>query len=296
MKKALLLGTGPSSKSSNITNFDEYDIFRINSFFLEDGYPFGKDVKSWICGVYDPVLFDRFVAMMKRKEYNVESVMLPFSVYRQAIAKTEGFKEVMEECQYIEHWNIMAKQPAFARLMMNRPFPTSGIQLLSTLSCLGYKKIAVSGVDFYLSEERYAFTCEKRGKGHKRGAHSIETDFAGLIAIGYSEDLNIEYISDSPGNIVIEKALSCGVSLRKDSDPMSMMLNPVRVSRRLLADCMIEIPPLNDEVPLVPQKENAIDNKSKEKKHFNFKNSKHYPFVHSLKVLLKKIIRFSEIN
>ena len=86
-----------------------------------------------------------------------------------------------------DHWAIMATKPEIARLLMSRPLPTTGLQMLAVGMILGYKEIYLVGIDFYQSTDvRYAFDIPDDIKktignvhftpGYEVGAHSFEYD------------------------------------------------------------------------------------------------------------------------
>ncbi|MBU1055286.1 MAG: hypothetical protein KKC46_15905 [Proteobacteria bacterium] len=164
-------------------------IFRMNLFFLEQDYLFGKHVDAYFWAVYREVIQDELYDLIIDKKYNVENYFYPMKLVdenRSHRLEIDKIHEKIFQPAY-DHWNLMSTVPEIARIMMVRPIPTVGLQALATGLILGFKEIYIIGMDFYQStDKRYGYEIPDRIKsktspmhfkvGYEQKAHSFEND------------------------------------------------------------------------------------------------------------------------
>jgi hypothetical protein len=191
-KRPLVIsGNGPSLTKINYKMIPHNSvIFRTNMFFLEDRYYLGKDIDAYFWSVYREELHDTLENMVTSNKYNINSFFYPmnlnsFNGKKERISINERHTKLFTPSY--DHWAIMATKPEIARLLMSRPLPTTGLQMLAVAMILGYKEIYLVGIDFYQSTDvRYAFDIPDDIKktignihfkpGYEAGAHSFEYD------------------------------------------------------------------------------------------------------------------------
>ncbi len=180
-KPALIVGNGPSSAEVDYTRIpDEVLVFRMNMFFLEGNFFFGRSVAGFFCSVRSRVIENYLLHNLKHGEYDIDTYYTPL--------QREYEKEVFGQGQcVVDHWELLSRVPDIAVEMMKRPLPTQGLQALATLLILGFREIYVAGIDFYQStDKRYSYEIPNFIKenmsqkdyrlGYERGAHSFEKD------------------------------------------------------------------------------------------------------------------------
>jgi hypothetical protein len=187
----LIVGNGPSLKKINYNLMpDNAVIFRTNMFFLEDKFYVGKNIDAYFWSVYREELQDSLENIVMNKVYNIKSFFYPmnlnnFNGKKERISINKKHTKLFNPSY--DHWAIIATKPEIARLLMSRPLPTTGLQMLAVAMILGYKEIYLVGVDFYQSTDvRYAFDIPDNIKktlgnihftpGYEKGAHSFEYD------------------------------------------------------------------------------------------------------------------------
>ena len=182
-KSALIVGNGPSASLVDYRGVpSDLLIFRMNMFFLEDNYYYGRSVDGFFCAVRSKVIESYLSQNLQSQQYNISTYFTPL--------KHEYENEV--QClncsgKIVDHWEILARKPEIAVEMMKRPLPTQGLQALATLLVLGFRRIHIVGMDFYQTTDiRYHFDIPEYIRkempqkdyrpGYERGAHNFEKD------------------------------------------------------------------------------------------------------------------------
>lgn len=214
-KVLLVIGNGPSLKHTNFSILpDDYLIFRTNMFFLEDKKYFGNKIDGYFWSVYREELQDNLEEKIKDRGYRIKNFFYPMDIknHHNKNRKKINFRHYDLFQPNYDHWEILSLSPEIARLMMSRPLPTTGLQMIACAMILGFKKIYITGIDFYQSTDtRYAFEVPNNIKqtidkvhftpGYEKGAHSFEYD---LYFFNYIKELypDVELISASENSYI----------------------------------------------------------------------------------------------
>lgn len=186
----VIICSGPSIAEVDYHRIpDNPVIFRMNLFFLEQDYLFGKYVDAYFWAVYREVVQDELYDLICENGYNVETYFYPMRLISEIRSHRLEIDKIHEKTfrPAYDHWNLLASVPEIARVMMARPLPTVGIQVLATGLILGFKEIHIMGMDFYQStDKRYGHEIPDRIKskaspihfkaGYEQKAHSFEND------------------------------------------------------------------------------------------------------------------------
>jgi alpha-2,3 sialyltransferase len=186
----VLVCNGPSMKTVEYDRIPEDPLFfRLNWFFLEEDYYFGKRVDAYFWSVYNEFLHDSLHEIIQKGFYHLHTFFCPMLLVDQN--RKERLEIDNTHHNYyrprFDHWKIISLEPELARLMMNRLRPTTGLQALITSLILGFREIHIIGMDFYQSPgDRYAYNIpfDLRNKmssihfspGYEKRAHSFHTD------------------------------------------------------------------------------------------------------------------------
>jgi alpha-2,3 sialyltransferase len=171
-------------------------IIRVNHFYLENDYYFGKHVDAFFWSIYHEILQDNLFFIINEGLYAIDTFFCPMPL----INKEKKERNTIDSAQdklfqpRHDHWRIIASEPSLSRLMMSRPMPTTGLQALATALILGFKKIHIIGMDFYqASNNRYAFdipteirkriSAKHYNLGYESKVHNLKTDLKALKMI-----------------------------------------------------------------------------------------------------------------
>jgi alpha-N-acetylglucosamine transferase len=185
--KLAIIGNGPSAATyadwlaAKIEQDPSIAIFRMNWFFLEKEYPFGRTVDGYFWTLSNEELETKLCEEIANQRYQIRHL---FSPMRNRLEHT---------CSHIEQsdfWLILAQNSAIAEFMQSRPLPTTGLQVLATALILGFEQISIIGLDFYESSRlRYCHSVpmgiasrlpkKDTTPGYEED-HSREVDFAFL--------------------------------------------------------------------------------------------------------------------
>ena len=188
-RAVIISGNGPSLKDIDYNLLPENPIiFRSNLFFLEDKYYLGKNIDAYFWSLYEENLQDKLYEIIISKKYHFGSYFFPMDLnkFNNKRIKINKLHESTFQPSY-DHWAIIATKPELSRLMMSRPLPTTGLQMIAVAMILGYTNIYIVGIDFYQStDKRYAFEIPATIKnamdakhttpGYEKGAHTYEYD------------------------------------------------------------------------------------------------------------------------
>lgn len=156
----LIVGNGPSAAAPRHDLLpDDPVVFRMNWFFLEDRYHYGRDVDGFFFAIPNPELERRVRYVSDHSWYRFRSVFSPMKLATGADGEGHRSELVGSGIPQFDHWNLIAEYPNLARFMMSRPLPTQGVQVIAMALAIGFTDITVCGVDMYESEsERYGYT------------------------------------------------------------------------------------------------------------------------------------------
>lgn len=155
----LIVGNGPSAAVPRHDLIpDDPVVFRMNWFFLEDRYHFGRTVDAYFFSIPNRELEARLRQISRERWYDLRAVFSPMRV--PTGRDGEPHRSALHEAGVPEfdHWNTIAKNPVLARFMMSRPLPTQGMQVLATALTVGFRDITLCGIDMYESStSRYGY-------------------------------------------------------------------------------------------------------------------------------------------
>ncbi|WP_088183222.1 glycosyltransferase [Sphingobium sp. Z007] len=228
-RPVLLWCNGPSSRSAIMPDaVQDYIICRMNFFFKEDEPALGGRVDEMFWGVNEPHLHADMAEVVKAGRYRIARYNSPLKLDAMTYPGGEKLSDrpFFRKEDLRDHWSVISKRPELGRMMMSRPFATTGLQALAAMACEGHRKFAIVGMDFYskIGGERYAYKVSDDLKakldpkhltpGYEKGAHSLATDSRFLTAILNSfPDLEFELLSPMP---ILERLLEeAGASFTK---------------------------------------------------------------------------------
>ncbi|WP_088183230.1 alpha-2,3-sialyltransferase [Sphingobium sp. Z007] len=191
-RPVLIVGNGPSCRTVDYRQIpqDAY-VFRCNWFFLEEEYQFGRKVDAYFWSVNNKGLHAELRKSVVAHDYDYGLFMCPFLVPEDGADVTKTYSDVFQP--QFDHWQIMSSVPNIARLLMSRPLPTQGVQMLATALILGARDVHLIGMDMYVSKEaRYAYNIppeiaknffEKDLRPGYEDKHSLTTDLRALEVV-----------------------------------------------------------------------------------------------------------------
>ncbi len=167
-KKVFIVGNGPSSQCPELKNhIEDYEIARINWFFLEKEKIFGNSINYvFYRGYREPYLYYLYYYLNKKKIYNIANFYLvsplkgnPVSVKVLGKKFSSPFLSQIESSTHNYFTNLV--QDDYKKLGINISNPTSGLLMLYQLLKVGYKKIKLCGFDFYQTKTAYSLVYNK---------------------------------------------------------------------------------------------------------------------------------------
>ncbi len=167
-KKIFIVGNGPSSKCPELKNhIEDYEIARINWFFLEKEKIFGNSMNYVFCGSqHEPYLYYLYYYLNKKSIYNIANFYLIKPLRKNSIViKILGEKISSLFLPPIGNGlhrylnNLL--QDDYKKLGITVVNPTSGLHILYQLLKSGYKKIKLCGFDFYQTKTVYSLVYNK---------------------------------------------------------------------------------------------------------------------------------------
>lgn len=212
-------GNGPSLRDSNLNLIQSpYHVYRCNQFYFEDKYFLGKNIETV---TFNPeVFFEQYYTLGKirlKKEYHINKVYSSrmFWGSQRLYPPIGHFQKLYPEVTEIHEEFLKTKKSReilsyikYEDLYHSRRV-TSGVLLLFLGAVNGYKRIFLTGIDFYESQE-YAFDHKKTQilqlmpnfQGNLRSnIHSKQVDLQFIEIIKDTFDLEIYSLSPtSPMN------------------------------------------------------------------------------------------------
>lgn len=191
----LIVGNGPSAA------MPQYDllpadvvVFRMNWFFLEDRYVFGKQVDAWFSAIPHEQLEAMLADEMRTRRYDVDNLATPMRIPSGRDSDRWGNAFLGLSFDELDSWSIPSRHPRLARYFMSRPgLPTTGMQALAFGLGVGFREIYLTGIDMYESKDaRYGFTVpelvqktleEKDLKPGYETAHGVDVDLSFLRSV-----------------------------------------------------------------------------------------------------------------
>ncbi|MDG1265119.1 MAG: alpha-2,3-sialyltransferase, partial [Ilumatobacter sp.] len=183
-------------------------VFRMNWFFLEDRYYFGRDVDCFFFSIPNRELERRLNALTREGDYRVRAIASPMKV---PVGRDgESHQSHLDELAIplLDHWSVIASNPVLARFMMSRPLPTQGVQVLATALALGFRDLTLCGVDMYESSDarygyaipddvRHALDAKDLQPGYEDN-HALDRDLDAIDAcLLQFPDAQVKYIGPS---------------------------------------------------------------------------------------------------
>ena len=204
-QECLVVGNGPSASSVVVDDsfLEKNFICRCNWFFLEKNKNFGSRVDAYFYSVYNEYLY-RNVSNLK---YNIKSIFRPFKIVEDSIKPKDLLYSKIDRPVF-DHWSVISNNKKLAYMMMNRPLPTQGVQMIAFAAIVGFKIINVAGIDFYNDiNKRYNYNIKDEYKkylkekdinpGYEKD-HELNNDLKFLKSIIDEYNIQINCISDMP--------------------------------------------------------------------------------------------------
>lgn len=190
-ENVLICGNGPSFTQIDYSLLPkDFDVFRVNQFYLEDKYYLGKKIKVVFIGndSLEIKLFTYKVIHYK-DEYNIDEYVVA-DIFQYPYKDNIFFKEI--EVKLFS--DVLKTYPSFmnycyyTRDTYNK-IPTTGISAILYAVHKGYKNIYIAGIDFYQGKH-YPFSIGKEiskiyfeNKEKENEYHSFEIDIKALEMI-----------------------------------------------------------------------------------------------------------------
>jgi len=190
----VVVGNGPSSAMPRYDALPaDAVVFRVNWFFLESHYHFGRHVDAWFSAVPHAQLETMLADEVRSGRYTLDRLVTPVRVASHRDTDRAGNPFLGLGLTELDSWSVTARHPRLARHFMSRPgLPTTGLQALAFGLGVGFRDIYLAGIDLYESTSaRYGYTVPEAverslaGKDLKPGyedAHGLGTDLAFLRA------------------------------------------------------------------------------------------------------------------
>ncbi|PAF50169.1 hypothetical protein BKH43_05355 [Helicobacter sp. 13S00401-1] len=158
----VILGNGASTRQIDYSLLPkDYDVFRVNQFFLEARYCLGKkiDLVFFAATHLSPILLEIYERLNKRREYIIEGFMkcMPYED-----TYLEHYMAEKDNKDYLLFYDLIKQMPyllehAKHNITTYNKRVTSGICMINTAIYYGYKHIYVGGIDLYQGKELYSF-------------------------------------------------------------------------------------------------------------------------------------------
>ena len=201
--ECLIVGNGPSSSSVVLDDkfLEKNFICRCNWFFLEKNKNFSNRVDAYFYSIFNEYIYKRIF----NYGYNIKSIFRPFRI----IEDSTLIEDLLYSKKYtpvFDHWHIISSNKKLAYMMMHRPLPTQGMQMIAFAAIIGFRIINIAGIDFYDDKsKRYNYSIpphcrqyleEKDVTPGYEENHKREKDFDFLKTIINEYDIKINCMSD----------------------------------------------------------------------------------------------------
>ena len=202
-KDCLVVAGGPSMDDPKIKlDLENTYIFRCNTFYLENKKTYGERVDAYFCNIYIEEVFQELKEKIINKDYNIKNYFFPFEFNLER--KHKDFFELNKKS--IDPWSVISTNSSLSRFLMNRPLPTTGLQMLSCAAIIGFKNIYLSGLDLYHdNSKRYNYSLPSHWRKeivlkHSRPGyakdHNLDIDLKYLNTIRKNFDFKLIKISE----------------------------------------------------------------------------------------------------
>lgn len=170
-KPVLILGNGNSLRNLNYASLPaEIDIFRVNQFYFEDLYFAGKGVDIALIAANFAV-HEKFFTLQNlrdRGEYTIGQVV--FQESNSGIIEVEEIERFYPQVARLSNLILADKEMWWWGDFVYRQYvaygqgPTNGVNLIALALSMGYNKIYVGGIDFYVSasSDLYGFPMQNK--------------------------------------------------------------------------------------------------------------------------------------
>lgn len=202
-KDCLIVAGGPSMDNPKVNlNLENTYIFRCNTFYLEKKKTYGTRIDAYFCNIYIEDVFNELRRKIINKDYYIKNYFFPFEFNVEK--KDKEFFELNSKS--IDPWSIISTNSSLSRFLMNRPLPTTGLQMLSCAAIIGFKKIYIAGLDLYNdNSKRYSYSLPshwskeillKHSRPGYANDHSLEIDLKYLNTLKENFELKLVGISE----------------------------------------------------------------------------------------------------
>lgn len=155
----VIVGNGPSAAPPPYELLpSDPVVLRMNWFFLEDHYYFGRQVDAWLYAIVNEELERRIRDVARNRDYDFRFLCAPAKP--PALRHDEEWYSQLYDlgARHLDHWAVIARNPRLARMCMSRPLPTTGMQAIAFGLGMGFREIYLCGIDLYESDEaRYGW-------------------------------------------------------------------------------------------------------------------------------------------
>lgn len=228
-RPVLLLCNGPSAKKIRAPgNVDDYLIVRMNFFLLEDEPFAGGRVDYLFWAVNEPALHEAMRDAIRQGRYSVSNFSSAVPFEKMKYSKSPVLKDpFFDPRQLHDHWKIICSRPNLARVMLDRPLPTSGVQAIAALAASGHRRFAIAGMDLYNDADiryHYKFPDDIKNRldsthyspGWEKKAHSQASDLRFFSAV-LEEFSGLEFELLAPMPLLQEFLTSKGAKIVEDA-------------------------------------------------------------------------------
>lgn len=220
-KAVLIAGNGPSLGQIDYNRLPkEFDIFRCNQFYLEEEYFVGKKIKAAF--FHHHMFFEQQATLFhlqENREYECEHVVC--SDFESSLIHTEKiqalfryFPNTINAFELYQQKLPSLASFTLANALFKEQVMTSGVIMVLTAAAMGYHKIYIAGMDFYVNNKHtYAFNSHRPNlmklmPNFKRSHNSISTWHSAQTDIGVLKRLQelygVELYSVSPASPLSE--------------------------------------------------------------------------------------------
>lgn len=206
----VVVGNGPSSAMPPYQRIPaDAVIFRMNWFFLEGNYHFGRRVDAWFSAVPNETMERMLQDEIRSGRYDVHRIATPMRMASHRDGDRYGLDPLTRHVEQLDSWSVPARNPRLARHFMSRPgLPTTGMQALAFGLGVGFREIYLAGIDLYESKDRrYGWAVPQAAAAALQpkdllpgyeSDHGIDTDLAFLQScLAEFPDARIRSVSSS---------------------------------------------------------------------------------------------------
>ncbi|MBL0885868.1 glycosyltransferase [Myceligenerans indicum] len=206
----LIVGNGPSSAMPPYHRIPaDVVVFRMNWFFLESNYHFGRRVDGYFSAIPNEKMETLLQDEIRAKRYEVDRILSPMRHAALRDGDQYSLEPMGDGVEELDSWSIPSRHPRLARAFMSRPgLPTTGLQALAFGLGVGFREVYLAGIDLYEAKDsRYGYTVTQAAESALKdkdltpgyeSAHGLDTDLAFLRScLAEFPDATVRSVSQS---------------------------------------------------------------------------------------------------